>query len=102
LAIFRRKSGRGWEASLLAVQSALAKARSEATVAREQLASLREDAEAMRIRSLVSENTADIRDARHAAGHAARLERELARLHERVAALEADEHALLYKPLFDE
>ena len=102
MALFGRKAPRGWEASLTAVQSSLERARSEAAVISEQLGSLLEDAEEAKIRALVSENTADIRDARHAAGHAERLERELERLNERIATLAAEEHALLHKPLFDE
>ena len=102
MAIFRKRANRGWEAALHEVQAALERARAEAAVAAEQLASLRADAEEAHLRSLVSENTADIRDARHAAGHAERLERELQRLTERVASLEAEEHEILYRPLFDE
>jgi ABC-type Zn uptake system ZnuABC Zn-binding protein ZnuA len=84
------------------VQSALAGARSESSALAEQLAALSEDAEEAKIRAIVSENTADIRDARHAEGHVERLQRELQRLNKRVDALVAEEHALLNKPLFDE
>jgi hypothetical protein len=102
VALFRKKANRGWEASLFEVQVALERARADAAVATEQLASLRSDAEEAQLRSLVSENTADIRDARHAAGHAERLEHELHRLRDEITSLEAAKEEILNRPLFDE
>jgi hypothetical protein len=89
------RRGRPGRDSLLSLQRELTAARADAAVTREQLTSLREDADEAQVRSLVTENSGDVRDARQAAGHAERLERQLRRTSAQIAELEERERAML-------
>ena len=100
MALFRRRAGFG--ATLARLDRDLAAARTQVSVIEEQLASLRDDADDLSVRSIVSENTADVRDARQAQGHVDRHQRQLTRLRERIASLEAAKHELLNRPIFDD
>ncbi len=93
--VFRRRAAAHPLDELATVRTELAAARTEAAVSAEQLLSLREEAEELGVRALVSENSDDVREARHAHGHADRLARELERVRERIRTLEGREQALI-------
>ena len=69
----------------------LAAAREEIRVLSEQLLASRDDADDAEVRATVSENVADVREARDARGHAELLERQLRKQEALVTELEAEE-----------
>jgi hypothetical protein len=77
------------------VSTRLKRLREELSVADEQLAQLADEAEAARVRSLVSETPMAGRDHRDAAKHADAMSRHRAKVVAQIAELEAEQDRLL-------
>jgi hypothetical protein len=90
-----RLSQRRIRRRLVRVHAELVAKRAQIGVLGEQLAAFADDAEEARVRSIVTENTADVRSSRHAEGHRMLTERALAQAHRRIAELEVLERELL-------
>jgi hypothetical protein len=80
---------------LIGVHSELKKARAAVAIAEEQLVSFVDEAEEARLRSLVSDNTADERNSSAATRHRELMERALESARRRVQGLEMAERDLL-------
>jgi len=92
-----RWAQRRLERRLIRVHAELDEARSEVTVAEEQLVAFTDDADEAKVRSLVSENRFDAQTADHATRHREVMQRALDHARQRVEELAATELELLSK-----